>query len=220
MCSENNNNNVSNDEAIRVLLIDLENCPNSIHQLMKTLEQFSQVVICYAQSGAKVPLDWVMPLTATVNENKLKIIKMPNSGKNAADFGISFWAGVMMEQLPSHTQFFIVSEDTGLDHVVGLLKSQSRFAERISTKSEEKPEASPTAAPQTPMQEYCAYLIKHSKNRPSKTDTLLNSIRTKFKENIVSAEKVLEELRQKGAIVIADKKVSYNDQKIIAITRQ
>ena len=81
-----------NDDGNRVLLIDLENCPSQINQLMNNLEQYSHVVVCYAQSGAKIPLDWVVPLTATVNNDRLKIVKMPNNGKNAADFGITFWA--------------------------------------------------------------------------------------------------------------------------------
>jgi len=41
----------------KVLLIDLENCPNQINDLLSTLSDYAQVVICYAQSGAKVPLD-------------------------------------------------------------------------------------------------------------------------------------------------------------------
>ena len=104
----------------QVLLIDLENCPTQINVLLKDLEQFSQVLICYAQSGAKIPLDWLMPLTAMVNAERLKIIKMPSGGKNAADFGICFFAGVLMQQLPVNTHFMIMSEDTDLDHVIKL----------------------------------------------------------------------------------------------------
>jgi len=87
--------NKNGNDVAKVLLIDLENCPNQIHQLQKNLEQFSQVVICYAQSGAKIPLDWLMPLSATVNANKLKVFKMANGGKNAADFGICFFLLVL-----------------------------------------------------------------------------------------------------------------------------
>lgn len=43
----------TNENKNRILLIDLENCPNQIQQLMKDLEQYSHVVVCYAQSGAK-----------------------------------------------------------------------------------------------------------------------------------------------------------------------
>ena len=75
---------------MKVLLIDLENCPSQINELLENLENYSQVVICYAQSGAKIPIDWILPLTKVVNDDHLKIIKMPTIGKNAADFGITF----------------------------------------------------------------------------------------------------------------------------------
>jgi hypothetical protein len=68
-------------QKYRVLMIDLENCPNQIYQLMNNLEQYSQIVICYAQSGAKIPLDWILPLTAVVNEERLRIVKCPPLAK-------------------------------------------------------------------------------------------------------------------------------------------
>jgi hypothetical protein len=35
-----------NDGGNRVLLIDLENCPSQINQLMDNLERYSHVVVC------------------------------------------------------------------------------------------------------------------------------------------------------------------------------
>lgn len=123
-CGDNAHNpETTPPAATQVLLIDLENCPNQINKLLNDLEQFSHVVICYAQSGAKIPLDWLLPLTAMINASKLHIQKMPGTGKNAADFGISFFAGALMQQLPVQTHFVIVSEDTDLEHVVRLLNS-------------------------------------------------------------------------------------------------
>jgi hypothetical protein len=75
MAEDNQAVRQNDQEAVRVLLIDLENCPDQISQLQEKLEQFSQVVICYAQTGAKIPLDWLIPLSATVISNKLKIFK-------------------------------------------------------------------------------------------------------------------------------------------------
>ncbi len=72
---ENNQNTHKNDDAGRILLIDLENCPDQIYQLQEKLEQFSQVVICYAQTGVKIPLDWLIPLSVTVSSNKLKFLR-------------------------------------------------------------------------------------------------------------------------------------------------
>ena len=94
----NEEESTNDTESAKVLLIDLENCPNQILQLQEDLEQYTQVVICYAKTGVKIPLDWLMPLSATVTQNKLKIHKMANIGKNSADFGICFFAGALMQQ--------------------------------------------------------------------------------------------------------------------------
>lgn len=217
--TEDNRSTNHDDEIGKILLLDLENCPDQIHQLQTNLEQFSQVVICYAQTGAKIPLDWLIPLSTTVSSNKLKIFKMASGGKNAADFGICFFAGSLMQQLHKETHFVIFSNDTDLDHVVNLLKSQGRSAERIgSQKSDKKtPETTVSAkaivsAP--PIKVYCMHLITYRKNRPAKKDTLLNSIKNKFKDAPESATEVFKLLTAQGAITISDNKVTYNDKKI------
>ena len=181
---------------------------------MENLECYSQVVVCYAQSDAKIPLDWIVPLTATVNDKRLKIVKMPNGGKNSADFGITFWAGVLMAQLPENTEFDVVSDDADLDHVVSLLISQQRSAQRIGAKKMEKPPVFSPIKQSLAVQEYCSHLVKHNKSRPVKKETLLNSIRSKFKSNDVNPEELLEELSREGAIAVKENKISYNQQKI------
>jgi PIN domain len=206
-----------NDGGNRVLLIDLENCPSQIHQLMNNLEQYSHVVVCYAQSGVKIPIDWIMPLTATVNDNRLKLVKMPYVGKNAADFGITFWAGVFMAQLPLQTHFDIVSNDTDLDHVVSLLISQHRGAERIGIKKDNPEAVLVTSEPVTQskegyLREYCLHLVHHSK--PAKKETLLNSIKSKFKVDNIDPEELFQELIKQGIINVKDNKIAYNQQKI------
>lgn len=212
-----------NGEIGKILLIDLENCPDRINQLQQSLEQFSQVVICYAQTGAKIPLDWLIPLSAAISSNKLKIFKMTTGGKNAADFGICFFAGVLMQQLHKETHFVIVSNDTDLDFVVNLLKSQGRSAERIGTQKGEKKTANSkveSTASVLSIKVYCMHLITYSKNRPAKKDTLLNSIKNKFKNVPESAEEVFKLLIAQGVVTISENKVSYNDKKIKEIANQ
>lgn len=218
---EDNQSTNKNDDVGRVLLIDLENCPGQIDQLQENLEQFSQVVICYAQTGAKIPLDWLIPLSVTVSSNKLRIFKMTSGGKNAADFGICFFAGVLMQQLHKETHFVIISNDTDLDHVVNLLKGQGRSAERIGNKKEEKETTTKatkttveTTVSSSPIKIYCMHLVTYSKNRPARKDTLLNSIKNKFKDSPEAAVEVFRLLTTQGAVTVSDNKVSYNDKKI------
>ena len=137
----------------RVLLIDLENCPCQINSLMTHLEKYSHIVVCYAQSGAKIPVDWIIPLTTIVNDDRLKLVKMPAIGKNAADLGIAFWSGILMAQLPAQTHFDILSNDTDLDYVVSLLIGQQRGAERIGNKKKIITDSTETEAPNTESQD-------------------------------------------------------------------
>ncbi len=184
-----------------VVLIDLENCPNQIEKLQDYLEKYSRVVICYAQTGVKIPLDLLVLLSKAFSSRRLRVIKMESVGKNAADFGISFFAGALSKQLPKHTHFVIVSSDTDLDHVISLIKRQGRSAERLETAKEDadatpkKPlESTPNHAllpkwdPGTDttkkngleatlrllMKKYCIHLVTCSKSRPAKKDTLRN----------------------------------------------
>ena len=216
---EDNQSTNKNDDVGRVLLIDLENCPGQIDQLQENLEQFSQVVICYAQTGAKIPLDWLIPLSVTVSSNKLRIFKMASGGKNAADFGICFFAGVLMQELHKETHFVIISNDTDLDHVVNLLKGQGRSAERIGNKKEEKETTVETTVSSSPIKIYCMHLVTYSKNRPARKDTLLNSIKNKFKDSPGAAAEVFRLLTVQGAVTVSDNKVSYNDKKIKEIAK-
>ncbi len=201
----------------KVLLIDLENCPSQINQLMKHLDEYSQIVVCYAQSGARIPVDWIIPLTMIVNEGRLKLIKMPEVGKNAADFGIAFWAGVLMAQCLENTHFDIISNDTDLDYVVSLLTGENRSAERRGIKKEPLSASIETTAVNLKardyLHEYCLHLANHS-NKPAKRETLLNSIKSKFKSEDVDGTKIVEMLIKNGVISMNENKVSYNQQKL------
>ncbi|MDO9214501.1 MAG: PIN domain-containing protein [Methylococcales bacterium] len=213
------------EQIARVLLIDLENCPSQINQLMTHLEKYSMVVVCYAQSGAKIPIDWLMPLTGIVNNKRLKWVKMPTTGKNAADFGITFWAGVLMAKLPPNTHFDIVSNDTDLDHVVGLLIDQKRTAERVGTKKEVLPIPTAIVTTKTDLKlqeyylhEYCLSLINMKTGKPAKKETLLNSIKAKFKSDNIDAEQLVKSLIKNGIIDSSNEnKIMYNEQKLIQL---
>lgn len=200
---------------LKVLIIDLENCPNQLHQLPSDLANYSRVVICYAQSTSKVPLNWLIPLSTAIAANKLKIQKMKRGGKNAADFGILFLCGALMYELPQDTHFAIVSNDSDLDHAVHLLKSHGRSSERIGNASTDADPIKPVLnSSSTPLAIYCTHLITYSKNRPAKVDTLRNSIKNKFKDNPSEIDKVYNSLLSNDAVKVSNNKVTYSDKKI------
>jgi len=125
-----------------------------------------------------------------------------------------------MQQLHKQTHFVIISNDTDLDHVVNLLKGHGRSAERISTKKEENKTTTATKttvespALVSAIKAYCTQLVTYSQNRPASIETLMNNIRTKFKDSPQSAADIFSLLTTQGAITISGNKVSYNDHKI------
>lgn len=95
---------------MRALLIDLDNCPRQIEQLPETLATFARIVACYGGTEPKVPLGMVPLLATAIHEDRLAIIGMQKKGKNAADFGLAFWAGRLVTEMPPDTEFLILSD--------------------------------------------------------------------------------------------------------------
>lgn len=216
--------------AAQILLIDLENCPSEINDLLTRLGEYTQIVICYAQSGAKVPLDWLAPLSQALTSQRLQIRKMACAGKNAADFGLAFHAGMLVQQFPADTNFTILSNDTDLDHVVQLLVSTGRQARRIGKHHPSpSPDTAPPPVPASPpaptpaavtaertLATFCKMLRAHPNNRPSKEEALRNSLRAHFGQSRERADDGLARLLAQGAVRIADGKVTYAESKLIA----
>ena len=97
-----------------------------------------------------------------------------------------------------------------------MLQSQQRSAERIGFKKDNTEVFLGTSEPITQskedcLHEYCLHLVKHSK--PAKKETLLNSIKSKFKAKI-DPEELFEELIVQGVINVKDDKITYNPQKL------
>jgi len=191
-----------------VLLLDLENCPHHLNNLPRSLEHFDRVIICYAQRGPKVPLDWLVPLAQAINSEKLTIHKMEQTGKNAADFGICFFAGMLMHELPEDAHFVIVSNDSDLDHTIGLLRSQGRSAERVGS---QKADAENGDELDESVRLYAQHLLRYSRNRPARQDSLRNSVNNKFKLQPVKAGIVYEALLRAGAVRIEQGRALYDD---------
>ncbi len=205
------------NSGTRALLIDLDNCPNQIDELPQALAGFAQAIACYGGAEPKVHLSLVPLLAPAINDGKLKIIKMEKRGKNAADFGLAFWAGRLTAEMPEETEFLILSQDTDLDHVVSLLRSLGRKVERIDGKTSQVeirntpgPAASRSAAVQKTISdfvnEYGAKYLQTGKPRPAKKTTLLNSIKSAFKNNGgFKPEEIMQELLKRGILAIDGK---------------
>jgi hypothetical protein len=211
------------NSGTRALLIDLDNCPKQIDELPQALAGFAQAIACYGGAEPKVQLSLISLLAPALNEGKLKIIKMEKRGKNAADFGLAFWAGRLMAEMPPETEFLILSQDADLDHVVNLLRSAGRKVERIDGKSSQiaiikSPVAvkghqhARRAMPAADLaQTYYARQLQAGKPRPTRKTTLLNSIKSAFKnKKDFKPEEIVQELLKRGIVAIDGKgRVTY-----------
>jgi hypothetical protein len=92
----------------RVLLIDLDNCPKQIDLLHQALAGITRAVACYGGVEPKVQVGLVPLLAAAINEGKLDIIKM-EKGRNAADFGLAFWAGRLTAERRRKPSYYSVA---------------------------------------------------------------------------------------------------------------
>ncbi|MDM8552563.1 PIN domain-containing protein [Desulfobacterales bacterium HSG2] len=221
----------------RALLIDVDNCPNQIEELPRTISEFSRIIACYGTNDPKVRLSLVPILAEAINKGKLEIFGMKKKGKNAADFGLAFWAGRLLAEMPEETEFLILSQDTDLDHVVNMLRASNRKVTRVNGKARNVASSSPvsdekngkdTVSTHPPVssetvgknssdlskgdsvEKYLSTYLQH-KNRPARKATLLNSIKSFcMGHNGVKPESVLRELIKRGIVTIDEQgRISY-----------
>lgn len=213
--------------AVRALLIDLDNCPRQMERLPETLAEYARVIVCYGGTEPKVPLGMVPLLATAIHQERLAIIGMQKKGKNAADFGLAFWAGRLAAEMPPETEFLILSQDTDLDHVVHMLQGANRRVERHDGKVH-RVKRSATDTPEQPVAmdgdvitEYCTVYLQPVRSRPGRQSTLVNSIRAfckNHKKNI-TPEEILHGLVDRGVVVIDEKgRVTYPETAAAPLT--
>ena len=216
----------------QVLLIDLDNCPNQIEKLSLHIEEFARIIVSYGGAEPKVPFSLVSLLATLIHEKRLEIVPA-EQGKNAADFALTFYAGLLVNQLPPNTEFTILSDDTDLDHVVYLLHDKGREASRLSGKEQPvkaepksraknttpKAKAQPQKTPasgKSPINEAAVELaeeIRKSKKRPKTRKALINYISSHFKGDqklADSSEAIFKVIVKEGVIKMDSDKVKYS----------
>ncbi len=211
------------EQIEQILLIDLENCQGHVDCLMDDLQQFSRVILCYAKTNAKIPLDWLTALSHVIQQGRLEILKMSQVGKDSADFGLSFLAGRLSVQLSRPSHFIILSDDKALDYVINLLTTYGHSAIRKSGKvlitplTENKPaldsesavkKESKTSAEQRQfIYNYCQRLLNSGKtgNFPVTKSALLKSIYSFSSQDQALSDKTLQYLISSNAFKVKNK---------------
>ena len=180
---------MSEPTQARVLLIDLDNCPRQLRHLPEAVTGFSKVIACHGGADPKVSLSLLPMLANALHEGKLEVVHMRLGGPNAADFGLAFWAGRLVERM---AEFIIFSADRDLDHVVQLLAKAGRRVERLDGNKLEpvvisldhsRPLAVSAHSIQERLREYQKMHLSRSNGRPTRHKTLFNSLRAFCKDH-------------------------------------
>lgn len=213
--------------AKKILLLDIENIHHNDQQILVSLQHYDRVYLVYAKSSLKIGLDHFPELAALFAQDRLKLLKMPHGGANAADFGLAFIAGKLAATAKKRTEFYVCSNDQAIGHIVDLLKLAGFFARRITASVEntvhiqvtehKQMTITPPRPVERPQQQallhYCSMVAK-MKNHPARLESLKNSIKSYLKFTDEPANHFITLLQQEKIVQVDETKVSFNQKKL------
>ena len=133
------------------------------------------------------------------------------AGKNALDFHIAYYIGVLSTQDPT-AYFHIISKDAGFDPLLKHLKAKKIFAQR-STSIADIPFFKPTlpATAEAQIELVVADLIRRKAAKPRTQKTLLSTLHALFKKELSQQElsALFSSLCSRGVVKVDGAKVSY-----------
>lgn len=131
-----------------ILVLDVENAPKASKEALMThlsSKDCAHIIMAYAKTNLNFNIDEVSLIAKALQSGRVIFYKMKSCGKNAADFGLTFFAGQLSGKYKPHeVQFRVLSNDHDLDYMVQILSSSGYKVERINTQRPTQP------APQKP----------------------------------------------------------------------
>ena len=209
------------------VLVDYENVQVKSLALLK--EEHFRVWVFLGPNNTKLPIELVLAMQEL--GERAEYIVLETSGRNALDFHIAYYLGILAS-VESSGFFHIISKDTGFDPLIQHLKKKKIFAAR-SASIEEMPcfAASPPAAQQPKIQiiqqkynniQYKPTieelidtavddLIKRKASKPRTPKTLLSTIQARCGKDIPSSDidTVYELLVKRGYVRVDGAKITY-----------
>lgn len=212
---------------INYVLIDYENVQVKSLALLKD-EQF-RVRVFLGPNNTRLPVELVLAMQEL--GERAEYIVLETSGRNALDFHIAYYLGVLAS-IESSGFFHIISKDTGFDPLIQHLKSQKVFAARSASIEEMPCFAAPPPATQQPniqiiqqksnttqskptMDELVEIAVddlsKRKASKPRTPKTLLSTIHARCGKDIPSSDidVVYKTLIKQGYVKVEGAKVTY-----------
>ena len=189
------------------VLVDFENIQPKDFGLLK--DGPFKVRVFLGPNQSKIPV----ALAATLQSfgANAEYVVSETAGKNALDFHIAYYIGVLSTQDPT-AYFHIISKDAGFDPLLKHLKAKKIFAQR-STSIADIPFFKPTlpATAEAQIELVVADLIRRKAAKPRTQKTLLSTLHALFKKELSQQElsPLFSSLCSRGVVKVDGAKVSY-----------
>jgi len=192
------------------VLVDLENVsPANLHLLE---DEHFHVKVFVGSSQSKIPTEMVLAMQAIGSRGEY--IQISGSGKNALDFHITYWLGILAEREPD-SYFHIISKDKGFDPLISYMRSCKKFVHRhidiseisiLKTKSSEKSDS------ESSYERVVNSLKVRGRSRPRKPESLRSTIKALFTPPLSESEveKIVKKLEKEGVVEVGKKTVGYS----------
>lgn len=197
-------------EHITYILIDFENVQPSDFDLIKNRP--IRVKLFLGANQSRIPVALAASLQSL--GESVEYVMITAAGKNALDFHITFYAGLLLATDPA-ASLFIVSKDTGFDPLLKHLVMKGLSVRRVSSIDailSHRAANEIQIEPASIIDAVIADLVRRKAAKPRTTKTLLSTIRALFKKELSEdqASELLAELCARGKIKINETKVSYS----------
>ena len=203
----------------RILLLDIENLPQSETELLTLFETYAFIYLVYAKSPISLSLDGLSALAPFIEQKRLVLIKMPRSGPDAADFGLAFLAGrLSVQKAVATTLFDVMSNDKKFEYIVDLLNATGFQAEQkkrqiISTVIQKTTCALPEVN-STESHSLIKALNILLRNQPKQIRALENGLKSWLNISVKSVQYLIEQLKQHEFIRAEQQAMHYDLLKI------
>jgi hypothetical protein len=191
-----------------VVLVDFENVQPTDVGLLK--DGPFKVRVFLGSNQSKVPVS----LAAALQPLGLnaEYVTLESAGKNALDFHIAYYLGVLAAEDKS-AYFHIISKDSGFDPLIAHLKGKKISVHRSATIAE-IPYFKPAlpSAPEAQIEVAIADLVKRKSSKPRTEKTLLSTLHALFKKELTEKQltQIFTTLCARGVVKVEGAKVSYN----------
>jgi hypothetical protein len=189
------------------VLIDFENVqPRNLSLLVG---KGYSVYVFVGESQAKLPFELVDAMQQLGDAGRY--IKIAGQGRNALDFHVAYYLGVLTCNDPEG-YFHVISRDTGFDPLIKHLRQRGIEAHRERDLAEIPPLRVPASATEgDKVGVIVRNLAGRGQSRPRKVKTLTNTINSLFKPKLDDAaiDTLIRDLQEQGYIALDGDKVTY-----------